>query len=364
MACSPRHLSAFMPLVLSAFACSGDGEGAGPDESGAGAGGLPTGVGGNSGDFAGAGGGMASSGGMSGAPSAGGAGSFGSGGTPSAGGASAVGGAPGSGGSDANTLRATITAPNIVAGAEEHVCVVVDLPNEEPIWVEEVRAILTQGSHHLIVDRAPQDSELATEPYLCSPTMGGDSSRLVIAQQRDTTVRLPDGVAFLLEPRQHIFLQLHYFNTAADARDISGTVELDLADTSAGVPKEAKSEFTGSLTISIDPQSATDVTSYHLLDAPTGTRRVFALTSHTHHLGVRSTIERVASVSAPASAPLHESLNWSEPPLTLVDPPLAFQGSDGLRLTCEYENDTDFHVGFGTGFNDEMCFMWYYYYDE
>jgi hypothetical protein len=94
-----------------------------------------------------------------------------------------------------------------------------------------------------------------------------------------------------------------------------------------------------------------------------GARHVFALTSHTHSLGVRSSIERVPSSDAPDSAPIHESLDWSEPPLTAFAPPLVLSADEGLRLTCEFMNTTDHEVSFGTSFHDEMCFMWLYYYD-
>jgi len=93
-------------------------------------------------------------------------------------------------------------------------------------------------------------------------------------------------------------------------------------------------------------------------------RHIFALTSHTHHLGVRSTIERVPSANAPATTPIHESTNWDEPPLTTFDPPLTFSGSDGLRLICNYENTTSQTVTFGTPVDSEMCFMWVYYFDR
>jgi hypothetical protein len=69
-------------------------------------------------------------------------------------------------------------------------------------------------------------------------------------------------------------------------------------------------------------------------------------------------------MSAANATPLHESLNWEEPPLDSFSPPLAFDGSDGLRLICNYENTTDRVVTFGTATTDEMCFMWAYYYDQ
>jgi hypothetical protein len=78
---------------------------------------------------------------------------------------------------------------------------------------------------------------------------------------------------------------------------------------------------------------------------------------------VDTTIERVPSADAPPTTPIHESKNWAEAPLTVFSPPLAFDGSDGLRLVCNYLNDTDNTVTFGTATTDEMCFMWVYYYD-
>jgi hypothetical protein len=91
---------------------------------------------------------------------------------------------------------------------------------------------------------------------------------------------------------------------------------------------------------------------------------VFALTSHTHSLGIKSTIERVASATAPNATPIHESLDWHEPPLTRFEPPLVFNGADGLRLRCQFMNTTDHDVRFGTRFEDEMCFLWLYYYEQ
>ncbi|HEY2733941.1 MAG TPA: hypothetical protein VGI70_08150, partial [Polyangiales bacterium] len=129
---------------------------------------------------------------------------------------------------------------------------------------------------------------------------------------------------------------------------------------------EAQSLFTGSYNIDLAPHSPGSARSF--IDPAAGAggkiRHVFALTSHTHSLGVRATIERVASTDAPTSTPIHESLDWSEPPLTLFTPALDFDGSDGLRLICDYQNDTDHTVTFGTDFSDEMCFMWMYYFDE
>jgi|GEM_PF-1293667 len=259
-------------------------------------------------------------------------------------------------------LAAFIELNDVPSGAEAHRCVLVELPNTEPVWVSALHASLGNGSHHMIVDRPGAEVELIPNAELCSPTMGGDASRLLIAQQHETRLDLPDGVGFLLEPKQRIFLQLHYVNTTTKAFAIKGTIELELFPKDVR-PIEAKSVFTGSTSITLPPRQPGESKHFQVLPADPSWN-VFAMTSHTHQLGVHATIERVASATAPTITPLHESRDWAEPPLTVFQDPLVFDGTDGLRLTCRYMNTTDRDVRFGTGVNDEMCFMWVYYFEN
>jgi len=323
---------------------------------------------GASGTSAGGGAGANSAAGASGASGDSGAGAAGAGGAAAAGAGGSAAGAGGAGGNAGvggaggpEPMRIAITIPNVAVMDEDHVCVTVALPNEQPVWIKTIHATLTPGSHHLIVDRETADATLQNSAQSCPPTQGGDQSRLIIAQQADTLVDLPEGTAFRLEARQRVFLQLHYFNYLGSTADIEGVVEFTLADESAGTPTEVRSLFTGQMFLLLPAGQATTA-EFFIDPARTGPVRVFALTSHTHSLGVRSTIERVADESAADTTPIHESLDWAESPLTIFDPPLAFTGSDGLRLRCHYMNDTDRDVGFGTRFEDEMCFLWLYYY--
>ena len=146
---------------------------------------------------------------------------------------------------------------------------------------------LTKGSHHLIVDRAAEGSQVFTEAQDCVPTMGNDATRLWLAQQPDSKLSLPDGVAFSIEAHQRIFLQLHYFNTGAKNAEVSGHVELHIrADAKPAL--EAKSLFSGSTDITLLPQQ-TSRTRFFMEPSLAGgpVRHVFAMSSHTHQLAVR-----------------------------------------------------------------------------
>ena len=261
------------------------------------------------------------------------------------------------------TLSAFIEISDVPSGAEDHRCVLVELPNSEPVWVSALHASLGNGSHHMIIDRrSGQSDALILDAELCGPTMGGDASRLLIAQQHETRLDLPQGVGYQLEPKQRMFLQLHYINTTDKPFSIQGAIELELF--ASGVrPIEAKSVFTGTTSITLPARQAGESVHFQVLPADPAWN-VFAMTSHTHQLGVHATIERVASASAPTTKPLHESRDWAEPPLSVFEQPLVFDGQDGLRLTCRYMNTSDRDVHFGTGVNDEMCFMWVYYFES
>lgn len=260
-------------------------------------------------------------------------------------------------------MRATIVARAVPPGEDQHVCVVLPLLNNEQVWVNRMVGILEGGSHHLIVDRR-SDLAPSLEPETCAPTGGSDATRLMIAQQAEAIVELPENVAFSIAPRQPLFMQLHYFNASDEVRDIVGHIDLETMDADGPVPVEALSMFRGRIGFQLPANSPSTVVSYVTPTPSRGTRHVFAITSHTHALGVHSQIELVPSETAPAVAPLHVSESWEEPPLTMLSPTVPFTGQEGLRLTCQYQNTRSEVVNFGVRATDEMCFMWVYYYDR
>jgi hypothetical protein len=87
------------------------------------------------------------------------------------------------------------------------------------------------------------------------------------------------------------------------------------------------------------------------------------LTGHQHKLGTGFTIE-LASSALDTGSPLYKNLDWAEPPLTIFNPPIAPSAGQGLRFTCTYNNTTPGIVTFGEGADQEMCFLWAYYYPD
>ncbi len=59
-----------------------------------------------------------------------------------------------------------------------------------------------------------------------------------------------------------------------------------------------------------------------------------------------------------------DGTNWANPPLVLPSPALDFPTGQqlGLAFQCTWNNTTSAEVSFGESANDEMCFLWHYYY--
>ena len=260
-------------------------------------------------------------------------------------------------------LTENIVVPQVPPGGEATVCLTKQLDNPEAVPIVEVRANISDGSHHFIVDRSPVDVSIP-ELTPCIGLSGVDASRLLIAEKRETVFRMPEGVGFTLRPQQNLTLELHYINYTTEPLDVEGVIEMILApqDARDGLV-EAGMIFTGNTGIALLPGQQATIEFFGLPAAtPQAPIHIFAMTSHMHQLGVRSYIERVPDALAANGELLHESLDWAQPPMDQYEPPLVFTGSDGVRLRCEFNNTTDRLVTFGTRFADEMCFMWLYYY--
>jgi hypothetical protein len=260
-------------------------------------------------------------------------------------------------------LTARMALQQIAPGDQLTVCTTIYLDNPTEVKVKNVRGRISGGSHHFMVDRAPTDVPI---PGLvpCVGLAGTDVTRVLIAEKPETIFAMPPGVGFTMGPNQALTTELHYFNPTDAPLDIEAVAEFELAEgEEAANMLEASMVFTGNPVIALLPRSPGVVEFYMpLAGSQELPARVFAMTSHTHALGVRSTIQMVDDPLAVSGRLVHESLSWAEPPMSEFNPPLLFTGTQGLLLRCEYENTRDVPVTFGTAVENEMCFMWLYYY--
>ena len=89
----------------------------------------------------------------------------------------------------------------------------------------------------------------------------------------------------------------------------------------------------------------------------------FAITGHEHQWGTNVYVE-VAEDAGSTGTPVYDvpMFLWDEPETVTHDPPFRVPDGGGFKLTCDWNNLSDEPVGFGTGVDDEMCFIWAYYF--
>jgi hypothetical protein len=365
---SARILVATIGALLAA-ACSATGAGSGVGTGGGAGTGGSAGAGAASGtagwtvpDAAGGTGAAApvgGAGGTGGTLGGGGSSDAGPGGVAGTNGASATGGTGGA----TNTLRLSIGPIDIAPGQETTLCIDMRMPTTEPFELVKIASELSEGGHHLIVYASPAQAEART-PYPCSASLDIIDPQMLplfIAQQRHTTVSFPEGVAYKLPAARMLRFEMHFFNAKQNPVQASGTVDFTGADP-ARIVHHSNFMFWGPTQLFILPRSNASVTQFYRFNKTTPPN-VFGLTTHTHSRGVRTTVQMGPDG---AGRQIYENTNWEEPKLALFTPPLlAGSPNDGLRITCEYQNNTDNTLTFGeSALLNEMCFLWAYYYPD
>lgn len=288
-------------------------------------------------------------------------------------GTNATSGSSGSGGDDfdagatVKTIEAGMGPIAVQPGTENTQCVVVGLHNAEGAYVRRFRAELGEGSHHMIVyvSNATQEDPTPKDCNSFAGVIKGEHP-IFIAQQAHADLEFPTDetgtpVGFEIKPSQMVRIEMHYIDATAAPIDVTGKIFLDTVPLSTKVTKSDLA-FWGTQQIDIPPNQsfATGVKFQKALD---GTK-LFALTTHQHQLGTEMLVW-YAKDKSDTSHQIADGKNWADPPLELFSPSLAFPGPNGetgLTFQCKWNNNTPNQVGFGEGFNDEMCFLWHYYY--
>jgi len=248
------------------------------------------------------------------------------------------------------------------SGQEVTKCVVKKLDNTEPINVAAIRTTLSAGSHHLIVYKVSDRPE-KPDPFNCSPfidTLSGGSAPLMISQVGVETLQFPPGVVAQLEPNQTIRIEAHYLNYYPDT--ITAHADIEFLTTEDTDVEKADFLFYGTPAFVLPPNEEVS-TDWVWMDVPNGAK-VFAITGHTHQHGTNVEVTKSTGLFGDPTTlyPADEPFVWDEAPVVYHQPPIEFGPGEGFRFRCTWNNTSSEYVAFGESANQEMCFLWAYYY--
>jgi hypothetical protein len=275
-------------------------------------------------------------------------------------------------GAKVTTIAKSISPDTAQPGTERTQCITVNLNNPEGVYARRFRADLTTGSHHMIVYTSAKTVE-EPEPKDCQPFSGilNGEHPIFIAQQPKAELAFPTDengtpVGFEIQPNQMIKIEMHYVDTTSFPLDVMGKVSFDTVPLTTMVTRSDLA-FWGTTVINIPANSAGD-TGVLYQQALAGTK-AFALTTHQHQLGTEMLVWYGDGANDPNKIQVADGKSWSDPPLELFSPALDFPAdgggtfsTKGLAFQCKWNNNTPDPVIFGEGYNDEMCFLWQYYY--
>jgi hypothetical protein len=221
-------------------------------------------------------------------------------------------------------------------------------PSDVPVLVNRVHLFMNEGSHHFNIYKSPPDGEQHPDGTL---EVGFDTRffeppwQLVIDNQAgDIDWTLPAGVAFRLEPREQLNLQLHYTNTATQPTPgvARGTVRWYKAPPGS-VEYEAGAIFAWNPNVLLPPHTEASFSKRCVMPQDIW---LMALTGHFHSRGKKFRVWKT-NTEGEREDLIFESRSWDEPPFAAYDPPVLILEGEGLIYTCDYVNDTDMTIRFG-----------------
>ncbi len=303
----------------------------------------------------------------------------GSGGTGGTGGGGGGGGQPGltDGGVPIGAFFVTTGQYMVAAGSETVMCSTIRLPTSVDVDVTKIEATITTGGHHLIMYKVNDTTESPT-PTKCDSVSNITSSvPLIIAQNTDSTLTLPAGVAYHFAAGQMVRLEVHYLNATQNAMTVEGKVTLTPGD--AGTTyQQADIMFCGSVSqlssLGIPPGTSNAPLNPGFFAGNSSIDftkiKLFGLTSHQHWTGKEATIMKATSASDTSGAMLYDNTHWDSAPLKVFDDTslVTFSAGQGIRWQCTYDTldavpAPTSTVKFGESARvNEMCFLWAYYY--
>jgi hypothetical protein len=242
-------------------------------------------------------------------------------------------------------------------GQEKFTCFHAEIPIDGEIDVHYYESKMAPGSHHFILYKLDGDAvPVGTTDQ--SGCLSGFQNWIYSSAQPHIDLRMPEGVAMVLNSRQRVVFDMHYINTGDKTLHAVVTLNVVLAK---GKFEKASSLISFNTSIRLPPHGMQTVGG----DCTPGAgAKFFYMLTHTHRRGKLATITRVLA-NGTMGEELVRSTDWEVPMehKWLSEPLLTFQPGEKFHYSCDYQNDLDQTVTVGASAAiNEMCMAITYYY--
>ncbi len=260
----------------------------------------------------------------------------------------------------ARPFQVRFTPVEVAPGRDRIACEYLELPNRTTMDVRRFVVDAHPRVHHVALaaylgtDRDPRwfsDGKLVDGIgcWAIGPPDMAQHQTGLLGAVRTGAYDIPDGYAVTLLAHQPVEMVTHALNpkyhterthvrltvVPADPRRVRHHLEpLDVLAFGFELPPHAQTTYVADFVAPI-------------------TVNVAMLASHQHRYGTRVAVYRVSD--GVEGEQIYENLNWREPKLAWLDPPVRLRAGERLRVHCEWNNLGDVTLRYGGSATDEMC---------
>lgn len=242
-------------------------------------------------------------------------------------------------------------------GREDGPCWYVNLNNEEALDVVRMQTASHPILHHFNIFSSTLEKEDGWGRCPDSIELFVGARPIIDGSGAAVDYVFPEGIAVRLEPKTLIIFQLHSINTATEPKPQQFVLNLH---TEPGVDHTLADiyGFTN-LGLELPPEQV----SAHPKDCNIEQGMwVMTMSSHMHARAIEAKAELIRGGGAPEL--LYRTERWDDPEVKTFDPPRYFDVGDVVRFSCTYDNKDARVVKYGPDADDEMCFVFGYYYPK
>ncbi len=247
-------------------------------------------------------------------------------------------------------------------------CVTWRINNDEALYVNTITLYNEGASHHSNWFVVPEDIYDGPDGFFDCASRGFDQVTSAVngtviyaqsTQSRNEVQALPPGVVIKIPPRHRVVAGTHFLNLSSRSMTTSLRLGLEVVHPRF-VETVVAPLHLGYFDLHIPPQSQSRHTgecflseSYFQASGQTFDMKVYYLLPHYHDLGNYFRIEIMGGPRDGETLLEMEGFN-AEANGIVFDPPIDLTGSEGLRVTCGFDNPRDDVIGYGIG-DQEMC---------
>jgi hypothetical protein len=262
----------------------------------------------------------------------------------------------------------------IAANSEREFFIHLPVGNTEEAYLTGIETIQRSGTHHIVLyDFGPKSIAKGLPPVgmifdqnmangkgnLYAQNALPDMTQFFVSTSSDVRYKLPDGFAFKMRANASFNFNPHYFNKTNEMRFGESYVNFNTVDKSKVKQIINNMTLEGNENLILKPNERVTIKNDTIFDKKT---TVLSMIGHCHKRGEKFVIKYKGGKRN--GEILYVSDDYANAPYLNFAKPLVIEKGEGLSWEVTYNNESNRTITFGVTSEDEMNFIFGFYYQE